>query len=281
MIGFLPQLGLAAVLLIGGNSVIHAHLTLGQFTAFYLYLNMLIGADALARRDARPGPARDRLGRAHLPGARPRAAHRAAARRASRCRPATATCSCAASRCATTKPTSSAPAYVAPRELALDADRDGVRRAAARRASGAQRRRPRRARRDAPSRSSARTGSGKTSLVSLISRLYDTSAGEVLLDGADVRDGRPALAAPGGRGRQRRPVPVLGDASPRTSPTGARRRAREEIEAAARRAQAYDFIARLPAGLSTRASASAGCRCPAASASAWRSPARCSPTRAC
>ena len=42
MIGFLPQLGLAAVLLIGGNAVIHANLTLGQFTAFYLYLNMLI-----------------------------------------------------------------------------------------------------------------------------------------------------------------------------------------------------------------------------------------------
>jgi ATP-binding cassette subfamily B protein len=42
MIGFLPQLGLAAVLLLGGESVIHAHLTLGQFTAFYLYLNMLI-----------------------------------------------------------------------------------------------------------------------------------------------------------------------------------------------------------------------------------------------
>ena len=42
MIGFLPQLGLAAVLLIGGDAVIHAHLTLGQFTAFYLYLNMLI-----------------------------------------------------------------------------------------------------------------------------------------------------------------------------------------------------------------------------------------------
>ena len=42
IIGFLPQLGLAAVLLVGGVSVIHAHLTLGQFTAFYLYLNMLI-----------------------------------------------------------------------------------------------------------------------------------------------------------------------------------------------------------------------------------------------
>src|SRR5205085_1637083 len=42
-IAFLPQLGLAAVLLIGGRSVIHAHLTLGQFSQFYLYLNMLIG----------------------------------------------------------------------------------------------------------------------------------------------------------------------------------------------------------------------------------------------
>src|SRR5207244_1498060 len=31
------------------------------------------------------------------------------------------------------------------------------------------------------------TGSGKTSLVSLISRLYDVSSGAVLLDGADVR----------------------------------------------------------------------------------------------
>ena len=32
VIGFLPQLGFAAVLLLGGNAVIHAHLTLGQFT---------------------------------------------------------------------------------------------------------------------------------------------------------------------------------------------------------------------------------------------------------
>ena len=42
MIGFLPQLGLGAVLLIGGHAVIHAQLSLGQFTAFYFYLNMLI-----------------------------------------------------------------------------------------------------------------------------------------------------------------------------------------------------------------------------------------------
>src|SRR5436305_5900142 len=43
MIGFLPQLGLAAVLLMGGRSVISGHLALGEFTAFYFYLNMLIG----------------------------------------------------------------------------------------------------------------------------------------------------------------------------------------------------------------------------------------------
>src|SRR5207244_1170793 len=43
MIGFLPQLGLAAVLLIGGRSVIHGHLSLGEFTSFFFYLNMLIG----------------------------------------------------------------------------------------------------------------------------------------------------------------------------------------------------------------------------------------------
>jgi len=42
MIGFLPQLGLAAVLLVGGQAVIDNHLTIGQFTAFVLYLNMLI-----------------------------------------------------------------------------------------------------------------------------------------------------------------------------------------------------------------------------------------------
>src|SRR5205085_1052947 len=32
------------------------------------------------------------------------------------------------------------------------------------------------------------TGSGKTSLVSLISRLYDPSSGAVTIDGANVRD---------------------------------------------------------------------------------------------
>ncbi len=43
IIAFLPQLGLAAVLIIGGTSVIHGQLSLGQFSAFYFYMLMLIG----------------------------------------------------------------------------------------------------------------------------------------------------------------------------------------------------------------------------------------------
>src|SRR5688572_22660524 len=42
-IGFLPQLGLAALLFVGGRRVIDGGLTLGQFTAFYTYLLMLLG----------------------------------------------------------------------------------------------------------------------------------------------------------------------------------------------------------------------------------------------
>ena len=42
-IGFLPQLGLAAILLVGGRRVIDGTLTLGEFTAFYTYLLMLLG----------------------------------------------------------------------------------------------------------------------------------------------------------------------------------------------------------------------------------------------
>src|SRR4051795_1818622 len=41
-IGFLPNLGLAIILLIGGRQVVHGTLSLGDFTAFYAYLLMLI-----------------------------------------------------------------------------------------------------------------------------------------------------------------------------------------------------------------------------------------------
>ncbi len=43
LLGFLPNLGLAVVLLIGGREVIAGSLTLGEFTAFYTYVLMLTG----------------------------------------------------------------------------------------------------------------------------------------------------------------------------------------------------------------------------------------------
>jgi ABC-type multidrug transport system fused ATPase/permease subunit len=42
MLSFLPNLGLAMILLVGGRQVIDGTLTVGQFTAFYAYLLMLI-----------------------------------------------------------------------------------------------------------------------------------------------------------------------------------------------------------------------------------------------
>jgi ABC-type multidrug transport system fused ATPase/permease subunit len=43
LIAFLPQIGLACVLLIGGRRVVSEDMTLGDFTAFYAYLLMLLG----------------------------------------------------------------------------------------------------------------------------------------------------------------------------------------------------------------------------------------------
>ncbi len=106
IIGFLPQLGLAAVLLVGGESVIHAHLTLGQFTTFYLLLNMLISPMRSL------GVTLNLAQRATASGARifqvlDREPHLAEPPGAPRCLPATGTWSCAASRCATRIPTTS------------------------------------------------------------------------------------------------------------------------------------------------------------------------------
>src|SRR5207237_6380375 len=42
MISFLPNIGLALILFVGGRQVINGTLTLGQFTAFYAYLLILI-----------------------------------------------------------------------------------------------------------------------------------------------------------------------------------------------------------------------------------------------
>ena len=95
------------------------------------------------------------------------------------------------------------------------------------------------------------TGSGKTTLVRLLPRLYDPSSGSVLIDGADVRDVDVVSL--------RREIAVVDDDPFLFSDTVAGNIAyarpdasREEIERAAERAQAAGFIAELPDGYDTR-----------------------------
>jgi ATP-binding cassette subfamily B protein len=94
------------------------------------------------------------------------------------------------------------------------------------------------------------TGAGKTTLVSLLMRFYDPTAGEVLLDGRDMRDYRLADLR-----RQFTIVlqePVLFSTSVAENIAYARADATlDEIEEAARAAHAHDFISALPDGYAT------------------------------
>lgn len=220
-IGFLPQLGLAAVLFFGGRQVIDGTLTLGQFSAFYTYLLMLIGPMRTL------GMSLGMAQRATASGARlfevldrePRIVARAGA-----------------------GPLPPGRGQVELRSATLryeGATRDALRDVSLTVPAG---------------RTVAlvgATGSGKTTLVQLVPRLYDVSSGAVLVDGADVRDVDPSAL------RSQIAVvtddPFLFSASVRENIAYARPGAGdEEIEAAARRAQAADFIERLPEGYETR-----------------------------
>jgi ABC-type multidrug transport system fused ATPase/permease subunit len=219
LIGFLPNFGLAVVLFVGGNQVINGTLTLGEFTAFYTYVVMLIGpmrtlgiALGMAQRaiasgnrlfeildrepeirdapDARPLP--DGPGRVELRDVSLR--------------------------------------YGAGEEALRGIDLDVE-----------------------PGRVVALvgpTGSGKTSLVALLARLYDPSAGRVLIDGADLRGielnslrSRIAFVADDSFLFSASVAENIAYARPNASA--------EEIELAARRAQAHSFIERLPDGYRT------------------------------
>ena len=219
-IGFLPQLGLAAILIVGGRSVINGDLTAGDFAAFYTYLLMLISpmrslgialsfaqrATASGRRlfelldrepqlqsapDAQPLPA----------GQRPRA-------------------SCAASR----SRYEDGPPIL--RDIDLEVD-GGTTVALV-----------------------GGTGSGKSTLVSLLGRQYDVTEGSVLIDGVDVREIET--------GSLRHEIGVVTDDPFLFSATvhdnisyGRPDATREEVERAAERAQAAGFIAELPDGYDT------------------------------
>jgi ATP-binding cassette subfamily B protein len=220
MISFLPNLGLAAILLVGGRMVIHHSLTVGQFTAFYAYLLMLIS------------PMRT-LG--YMLGAAQRAT---------------------ASGARIFQVLDRAPRMTAPQDAPPLPDGDG--RVSFEGVSLTFEGAPVPALRDIDLDVDAgRTvalvgamGSGKTALVSLLPRLYDVSDGTVRVDGADVRSVdlvslRSAIALAGDD-------PFLFSATVHENIAYARPDAtREEVEAAAQVAQAGGFIHELPKGYDT------------------------------
>lgn len=94
------------------------------------------------------------------------------------------------------------------------------------------------------------TGSGKTTLVYLIPRLYDADEGTITIDGTDVKDIKL-------RHLKERIAVVLQESLLFTGTIrdnirfGRPSAAQEEVEAAARDAQAHDFIMQMPLGYDT------------------------------
>jgi ATP-binding cassette subfamily B protein len=221
LIGFLPQIGLAAILLIGGRDVIHHGLSIGQFTAFYTYLLMLLSpmrtlgvSLGMAQRASASGvrvfQLLDRQPRLTAPpGAPPLPAGRGRVRFEG----------------VTMRYAPGAPPALRDVDLDVAAGRTVA-------LVGA-------------------TGSGKTTLAALVARLYDPTAGRVLIDGADLREVdvasvREAVAITGDD-------PFLFSTSVSENIAYANPQAtREQIRDAARRAQADEFIERLPDGYDTR-----------------------------
>jgi len=219
LLGFLPSLGLAVVLLVGGREVINGGLSLGDFAAFYTYLIMLTGpmrmlgvSLGMAQRAVASGnrvfEILDREPRIESAPDAP--------------------------------PLPDGPGAVELRDVSLAYN------------GGAP------ALEDAELKVSAGqtvalvgpSGSGKTSLVALLARLYDPTRGSVLVDGADLRtvDVRSL----------RSQIAFVADDSFLFSASVAENIAyahpeatQEEIETAARRAQAHGFIENLPDGYAT------------------------------
>jgi ATP-binding cassette subfamily B protein len=219
LLGFLPNIGLALVLLVGGQQVIDNQLSLGEFSAFYLYLMMLtfpmrmLGiALGMAQRAIASGnrlfevlDREPRITSAPDAPPLPEGPGKVEIERASL-------------------------AYNGGEPALEDVDLTVE-----------------------PGRTVALvgpTGSGKTSLVALLARLYDASRGAVLIDGVDVREVDVASL--------RSQIAFVADESFLFSATVAENIAyarpeasREEIETAARRAQADSFIGDLPDGYDT------------------------------
>jgi ABC-type multidrug transport system fused ATPase/permease subunit len=220
LIGLLPQIGIALVLLVGGREVINGSLSLGAFVAFYTYVAMLAGPMrslgmtlGMAQRAVAGGNRMfeilDREPAIQSPPGAPELPAGGGA---------------VELRGVTLRYNGGSPSLTDV-ELSVEAGKTVA--------------------------LVGPSGSGKTSLVGLIARLYDPSEGTVLVDGADVRDvdveslrSQIAFVADDS---------FLFTASVAENIAYAHQDASlEQIEAAARRAQADAFIRELPDGYETR-----------------------------
>ena len=220
LIGLLPQIGVALVLLIGGREVIDGNLSPGSFVAFYTYVVMLAGptrslgmAMGMAQRAVASGNRMfeilDREPAIQSPPGAPALPAGGGA---------------VALRGVTLRYDGAGPA-LSDVELAVEAGKTVA--------------------------LVGPSGAGKTSLVGLVARLYDPSEGSVLVDGADVRTVELDSL--------RSQIAFVADDSFLFTDTVAANIAyanqgasMEAIEAAARRAQADAFIRELPDGYETR-----------------------------
>ncbi|MFN8057835.1 MAG: ABC transporter ATP-binding protein [Vicinamibacterales bacterium] len=95
------------------------------------------------------------------------------------------------------------------------------------------------------------SGAGKTTLVNLIPRFYDPTAGAILVDGTDIRDVTVrSLRAQIGMVTQE--TVLFDDTIARNIAYGRPEASRDEVEAAARIAHADEFVRTLPDGYETR-----------------------------
>jgi ATP-binding cassette subfamily B protein len=97
---------------------------------------------------------------------------------------------------------------------------------------------------------SGRTGAGKTTLVSLLTRFYDPTAGAILLDGVDLRDYRLADLRNQFAIVLQEPV-LFSTTIGENIVYGRPQASREEMVEAARAADVHDFISGLPDGYDT------------------------------
>jgi len=219
LMGFLPNLGLAAVLIVGGNQLIGGSISAGTLTAFVLYIGMLSGpvrwlgmSLSMAQRATASGNRMFEIldrepSMQSPPGAPPLPDGRGQV----------------SLQRVTLRYDGSEPSLTG---VDLEVE---------------------------PGRTVALVGptaSGKTSLVGLLARLYDPSEGRVVIDGADIRDVDLSSL--------RREIAFVADDSFLFSDTVAANIAYarpdatlEQIERAAKRAQAHGFIAALPEGYDT------------------------------